>query len=320
MSNIKSLRNIDNKFTPEYAIEIFNLKKKYRLKGKNKEIIALENINLKIKNGEIFGLLGPNGAGKTTMISILTTLIQPTSGYATVLGYNILKQSKMIKRKIGLMLGGEMIYYRLTGYKNLKFFSKLYDVQNYKTKINDIAEKLNLSNWLNQYVEYYSSGMKVKLALARVLLIEPEILFLDEPMLGLDPNIVNDLIDLLLNMKKTIFLTSHKMDIVQKLCDRIGFIKEGKIIKVDTQDNFKKLLKDRIKFQIQVKAQKKELIQTLNSSDFIFDVSNINESIFFSIIDQDFYPKLFKILQNFQISQFNEIEPSLDDVFIKFSS
>ncbi|MFX1388574.1 MAG: ATP-binding cassette domain-containing protein [Promethearchaeota archaeon] len=303
----------------KYDIEIFNLTKKYSLKGKGKKITALNNINLKIKKGEIFGLLGPNGAGKTTMVSILTTLIQPTSGYATILGYNILKQPKLIKRKIGLMLGGEMIYYRLTGYNNLKFFCKLYNIKDYKLKINKLAEKFNLTQWLNQYVEYYSTGMKVKLALARVLLVDPQILFLDEPMLGLDPNIIEELIEILINMKKTIFLTSHQMYIVQKLCDRIGFLREGEIIKVDSQQNFKKLLQDEIKFQMKVKEEKKQLIAKLSSMDFINNVESKEENIYFSIINQKFYPKLFNVLKNFQIMQFNELEPSLNDIFIRLS-
>jgi ABC-2 type transport system ATP-binding protein len=304
----------------KYDIEMFNLTKDYLLKGKGRKITALNNINLKIKKGEIFGLLGPNGAGKTTMVSILTTLIQPTSGYATVLGYNILKQPKLIKRKIGLMLGGEMIYYRLTGYNNLKFFCKLYNIKDFKLKINKLAEQFNLTQWLNQYVEYYSTGMKVKLALVRVLLVEPKILFLDEPMLGLDPNIIEELIEILINMKKTIFLTSHQMYIVQKLCDRIGFLREGEILKVDSQQNFKKLLQDEIKFQMKVKYEKKQLITKLSSVDFINNVESKEDNIFFSIINQKFYPKLFNILQNFQIMQFNELEPSLNDIFIRLST
>ena len=163
----------------KYDIEIFNMSKVYDLKGKGKSIAALKNINLKVNSGEIFGLLGPNGAGKTTLVSILTTLIQPTSGYAIILGHNILKDAWFVKENVGLMLGGEMIYHRLTGYKNLKFYCKLYGIKDYQSKIKNLAEIFDLTEWLNQYVGKYSKGMKLKLALARILLIEPKILFLD---------------------------------------------------------------------------------------------------------------------------------------------
>ncbi|MFW9895924.1 MAG: ABC transporter ATP-binding protein [Candidatus Thorarchaeota archaeon] len=222
-----------------YDIEIFNLSKDYKLKGKGNKIQALNNINLKIKKGEIFGLLGPNGAGKTTMVSILVTLLQPTSGYAMILGHNLLKEPWYVRENVGVMFGSEMIYHRLTGYKNLKFFCKLYGINNYREKINELTELFNIKNWLKEYVGNYSKGMKLKLALTRVLLIDPKILFLDEPMLGLDPKSVKDVIEILKSLNKTILLTSHQMDIVQRICDKIAFLKQGTIVKVDT----KKILK-----------------------------------------------------------------------------
>ena len=316
----KDYRKIGESSSSLYDIEIFNLTKKYKIRGKNKEITALKNVNLKVKKGEIFGLLGPNGAGKTTMISILTTLIQPTSGYAILLGHNILKEPKVIKRQIGLMLGGEMIYYRLTGYRNLKFFCKLYSIKDYKARINDLTEKLNISNWLNQYVENYSKGMKVKLALARVLLIDPDILFLDEPMLGLDPNIINDIIEILLDLNKTIFLTSLQMDIVQRLCNRIAFLKDGEILMIDTQEEFKKLIAEKINFRIKIEKNKEELLNTLSTSEFIINVMEHNDIISFSLKNESYHSNLFKILQKYPISEFNKIEPNLNDVFVKLSS
>ncbi len=303
----------------KYDIEIVNLTKVYKLRAELKEITALNKINLKVKKGEIFGLLGPNGAGKTTMVSILTTIIQPTNGYAKVLGYNILKNPGAIKEKIGLMLGGDMIYYRITGYRNLKYFCKLYGIKDFKTKIDEIVEKLDLKKWINQYVEKYSKGMKLKLALARVLIINPKILFLDEPMLGLDPSSVQTMIDILLDFKKTIFLTSHQMNIVEKICDRIAFLNKGNILKVDTQDNFKKILSDKIKIKLKIKNGKDALLKCLKSLDFISKIEDINEDIFFIIESEEFYPELLKNIKDFTIIQFNQIEPSLDEIFINLS-
>ena len=309
-----------NAHSNKYDIEVFNLTKIYQIKGKSNFITALNKVNLKVKRGEILGLLGPNGAGKTTIVSILTTLIQPTSGYANILGNNILKQPWIVKENVGLMFGSEMIYHRLTGYRNLKFFCKLYGIKNYKAKINDLADKLNLSKWINQYVEYYSKGMKLKLALARVLLIEPKILFLDEPMLGLDPKSIKDVINILKNLQITIFLTSHQMDVVQKLCDRIAFLKEGKILKVDTHENFKKMIYDKILIQLEVSKDKNLLIDSLNRLDFIEDINQKKNKINFFINNERNYPKLLNFLKDFPIIHINEIKPSLDDVFIKLAS
>ncbi len=243
----------------EYDIEIINLSKDFRLKN-NKIVHALRDVNLKVKKGEILGLLGPNGAGKTTMVSILSTLAQPTSGTAKILGYDIIKQTHSVKMSIGLMFGPEMIYHRLTGYRNLKYYSKLYGITDYKKRIKELAERFNLADWLDQYVDKYSRGMQLKLALARILLIRPNILFMDEPLLGLDPKSVLELIEVLKNLKQTIILTSHQMNIVEKLCHRIAFLKEGRIIKVDTKENYKEFLRKTIKYSIKISKRIIELV------------------------------------------------------------
>ncbi|MFX0000775.1 MAG: ATP-binding cassette domain-containing protein [Candidatus Hodarchaeota archaeon] len=321
MKKVNTLIETSYDSSSEYDIEIFNLSKHYKIRGKNnRHIIALNNVNLKVKKGEIFGLLGPNGAGKTTMVSILTTLIQPTSGYATILEHNILKNPWFIKNNVGLMLGGTMIYYRMTGYRNLKFFCNLYGIKNFKSKIKEIAENVNLTDWLDQYVEHYSTGMKVKLALARVMLIDPKILFLDEPMVGLDPNSVREMIEIILGLNKTIFLTSHQMNIVERLCDRIAFLKQGEILKVDNQENFKRILKEKINIRIQVRDNKDKLMKCLNSLEFTENVEDAGEFIYFSVLNEKYYQELFDFLKDYPIIQFNEIQPSLSDVFVKLSS
>jgi len=304
-----------------YVIETFNLTKRYKLRGKAEKLTALNSINLKVKEGEIFGLLGPNGAGKTTLVSILTTLLQPTEGYAKVLGRNILKEQYFIKKNVGLMLGSDMIYYRLTGYRNLKFFCKIYNINDYEKKIKDMVEILGLTSKLNQLVETYSSGMKVKLALARILLIDPKILFLDEPMLGLDPKISKSIVDILMKLNKTIFLTSHQMNIVESLCDRIAFLKEGKIIKVDSKENFKNLIRGETKIQINVsESRKNDLVKTLNNLEFVDNLEVEKENINFSLRSKSNYPNLFEVINKFPITKFKEIETDLEDVFIKLSN
>ncbi len=304
------------------VIETFDLTKAYKLKTGGK-ILALDNINISINEGEIFGLLGPNGAGKTTLVSILSTLLQPTSGSAEIYGLDISKHgnAKKIKHKIGLMLGAEMIYFRMTGMDNLKFFSRIYRIKNSSQKIKDITTNLGIYNKLGEYVSSYSRGQKLRIALARVLLIEPEILFLDEPLLGLDPKTTRDLISILLKLNKTILLTSHQMHIVEQLCERIAFLNKGKVIKIDTQENYKKLISEfiRISFDIFEKDKKSELEKELNSLNYVKSISKRKDGFLITILDYKYYPDLLTNLGKYPVQRVQEIEPTLDDVFVEFS-
>ena len=298
-------------------IETFDLTKKFKLKGKKKEITALDNVNLSIKEGEIFGLLGPNGAGKTTLIHILTTIKQPTSGYATIDGVNILKNPKQTKGKIALMLGSSMLYYRITGYDNLKFFCKIYNVPNYQEKINNMAKEFGLEKWLNQYVEHFSSGMKMKLALCRTLLLDREVLFLDEPTLGLDVKIISFIIDKIKESKKTIFLTSHDMNVVEKLCDRVAFIDKGKIIKIGTKDDINKMMQKEIKIDVAINGSKNQLKNELNRLEFVEEITGINGGFTICLKNRECYKDLLLVLGKYNILKVREQELSLEDLFLK---
>jgi len=299
-------------------IETFGLSKIYHLKGKDKNIKALENVNISIKKGEIFGILGPNGAGKTTFIQILTTLLHPTSGYAIIDGYHLIKDAKKVKSKVALMLESDMLYHRITAHDNLKFFCKLYRVPNHEQKIYEMTKLLGIENWLDQYVEHLSSGMKMKLALARTLLLERDILFLDEPTLGLDVKTINLFIDIIKNLESTVIFTSHDLSVVEKLCDRIAFINEGKIIKIGTQDEIKNLAGSEIKVEISLARKKQELISELHSHNFITDVSDQRKNgILIRLKERTYYKDLLSLLSNYEIMKIKEVEPSLEDLFLK---
>ena len=299
-------------------IETFDLSKIYHLKGKNKNIKALEDVNISIKKGEIFGILGPNGAGKTTLIQILTTLLHPTSGYALIDGYHLIKDAKKVKSKVALMLESDMLYHRITAYDNLKFFSKLYRVPNYEQKIHEMTKSLGIEDWLDQYVEHLSSGMKMKLALARTLLLERDILFLDEPTLGLDVKSVNLFIDIIKNVESTVIFTSHDLSVVEKLCDRIAFINEGKILKIGTQEEIKNLVGSEIKVEIYLACKKQELISELQSHNFITDVSDQQmNGILVYLKERTYYKDLLSLLSNYEILKIKEVETSLEDLFLK---
>lgn len=303
---------------PDTLIETFNLSKTYYLKGKERIIKALDNVNLTIKKGEIFGLLGPNGAGKTTLIQILTTLLRPTSGYALIDGYHLLKDPISIKAKVALMLESDMLYYRIKAYDNLKFFCKLYDVQNYKQKINQMAKRLGIENWLDQLVEKLSSGMKMKLALCRTLLIERDILFLDEPTLGMDVNTIALFVDIIRNFKGTIILASHDLSVVEKLCDRIAFINQGKIINIGTQDEVKELIESDINIEISLRQQKQELLSDLQKQDFIIEITEPRKDLVrIRLKERSNYRPLLELLSNYEIMKIKEVETSLEKLFLK---
>ena len=301
-------------------IEIFDLTKIFKLKGQKKGIFALNNVNLEIMEGEIFGLLGPNGAGKTTMVKILTTLLQPTSGYAVIDGHHLLRESIAVKKRVGLMLGKSMLYYRITGFNNLKFFCKIYDIPDYETKIFNIAREFELDKWLNQYVENYSLGMKIKLALCRTLLLDSKILFLDEPTLSLDVNSTLLVIDKLKELNKTIFLTSHNMNVVDKLCNRIAFINKGEILKVGTKEDLKKFGQFEVKIIIEIDNKKNQLKQELAKEDFIGEIIDSNNSLIITLNDRKHYTELFLILSKYHsIKKIREQEPSLENLFLKIT-
>jgi ABC-type multidrug transport system ATPase subunit len=220
-------------------IQINNLTKIFKVKKKGHGVVgnlffpryeifkAVDDVSFNINKGEILGLLGPNGAGKTTIINILSGLLQPTSGSALINGKTAEKQQE----KIGLVLGPTMIYNRITGYDNLNYYARLYGVKDIDSRIDELCKQLSIKSWLDEYVEHYSTGMKVKLTLARALVHDPEILILDEPTLGLDVRISNEIRKKLPTLNKTILLTTHYIEEAKMLSDRIIILKKGKIAK-----------------------------------------------------------------------------------------
>lgn len=231
-------------------IEVHQVKRQYITKKgkwkKTKTIVeAVKGISFTVKHGEIFGLLGPNGAGKTTTIKMLTTMLIPSSGTINVLGYDVEQDYKPLRSKINFILGGERnLYWRLSAYDNLAYFADLYKIPRevQKEKIPALLKLVELEEASDRLVETFSKGMKQRLQIARGLLNEPEILFLDEPSIGLDPVSARKLRQILKQLNEqgtTILLTTHYMYEADELCDRIAFINKGEIVMIDTPANIK---------------------------------------------------------------------------------
>ncbi len=230
-------------------VEVKNLSRTYNSTtgiSKSKTIDALKSISFTIKKGEIFGLLGPNGAGKTTTIKILTTLLAPSYGEARVLGYNCFGDESKIRPKINFVFGGERsLYWRLSAYDNLQYFGDLYRIPSkiLRERIPLLIRLVGLEGREHERVESYSKGMKQRLQIARGLINDPEILFLDEPTIGLDPVGAKDLRNIILSLKKqnkTVLLTTHYMYEADELCDRIAIIDHGELLDIDTSLELKR--------------------------------------------------------------------------------
>ncbi|MFZ1898117.1 ATP-binding cassette domain-containing protein, partial [Methanoregula sp.] len=225
-----------------HVIETKNLTKTYS------SLTAVDNLDLKIEKGEVFGLLGPNGAGKSTTLLMLTTLIPPTSGTALVNGFDIIRQPDQVRKSIGIVFQDPSSDETLTGYENLKLHGLLYDMDARlrEERIVEVLHLVDLTNRKDDMVKKYSGGMRRRLELARGLMHHPEILFLDEPTLGLDPQTrehIWEYIKKLATEKNiTIIITTHYMDEADRLCDRLAIIDRGKVAVLGPPDLLKKEL------------------------------------------------------------------------------
>ncbi len=215
-------------------------------KPKRPPVTALHGVDLEVPRGELFGLLGPNGAGKTTLVKILSTLLLPTEGEAHLSGHNVRSDAQAIRRKVGVVLGGERaLYWRLTARENLWYFSQLYDIpaNEAHTAVDRVLAEVNLSDRADDRVETYSKGMKQRLHIARGLLTDPEILLLDEPTIGLDPHAARSLRALVRKLvdehQRTVVLTTHYLYEADELCDRAAILHKGKIVALDTPAQLK---------------------------------------------------------------------------------
>ena len=233
----------------ETAVECTNVRRVFTsrtLGGKRREVVALNDLTFAVQRGIIFGLLGPNGAGKTTTIRILTTLLTPSSGQARVKGFDVVKEASKVRKQIGLILGGERgLYGRLTGEENMKYSAAINHLSRdtAQKRIAELIRMVGLDLAGDRPVEQYSRGMRQRLHVARGLLTDPEIMFMDEPTIGLDPEGAQELrrlIPELAHQGKTVLLTTHYMLEADELCDQIAIINKGGIVASGTPSEIKR--------------------------------------------------------------------------------
>jgi ABC-2 type transport system ATP-binding protein len=232
------------------VIEAIELRRTYRtttgvIRRKPLEVEAVRGVSFAVEHGELFGLLGPNGAGKTTTIKMLITLLLPTSGQARVLGHDVVKDARDVRKRIGYVFGGDRgLYERLSALDNLRYFAELYGVSGkaQRLRIDEVLELVGLKGREKERVEGYSRGMRQRLHIARGILHDPEVVFLDEPTIGVDPVGARDLrqtIADLVTSGKTVLLTTHYMFEADALCDRIAVIANGRIVGEGTPTELK---------------------------------------------------------------------------------
>ncbi|GAB4073845.1 ABC transporter ATP-binding protein [Barrientosiimonas marina] len=220
------------------ALELTNLAKSYRKHQ------AVQDLNLAVQKGELFGFLGPNGAGKTTTIKMLTGLLEPTNGSAEISGIDIWQHPLKAKEKLAYVPDQPNLYPKLTGWDYLEFVASVFQLQKdwFQERANELLASFNLTEQANDLIESYSHGMKQKIALCGALIHEPDVLFMDEPTVGLDPKSARTLKNLLQQLcasGMTVFLSTHILEIAEEMCDRVGIIYEGEVIALGTMDELR---------------------------------------------------------------------------------
>jgi ABC-2 type transport system ATP-binding protein len=302
-------------------IETKNLTKEFN------GLMAVDHISFNVKRGEIFGLLGPNGAGKTTTIRMLSTLTKPTEGTATVGGYDVVNNDNEVRKLIGLVSEKIIMYDRLTAKENLWFFGRLYNIpkESLQKRIDELLGLVQLSKWKDSQVGTFSSGMRQRINVIRAMLNTPEVLLLDEPTLGLDPQSSVEVRGFVKKINKenktTIILTTHMMVEADMLCDRIGIIDHGRIVALDTSENLKKLVSgaDTTVLQLEIANLTANMVSLIKSLECVSSVSHDNSThIKVHASGDEAFDTIIDAIraEKGKVNSVKNLEPTLEDVFL----
>jgi len=315
------------------AIEVENLRRVYRttvgvVRRRAKEVLAVDDLSFEVAAGELFGLLGPNGAGKTTMVKMLTTLLIPTAGTARVMGLDVVRDADRLRGRIGFIFGGERgLYWRLSGIDNLRYFASLYHVDPAvsKQRIPYLLQLVGLGDRGPEKVEGYSRGMKQRLHIARTLLHDPPLLFLDEPTIGLDPVGAREIRQVVRDLQaadKTILLTTHYMFEADALCQRVAVINHGRLVALDTPQGLKRLVRDQAVIEVELFGVPPEVVERIRREPYVEAVSVEDQEQRQLLLVQssrgaEAVQDVLDQLRDLRVGKVTVREPTLEDAYVR---
>jgi ABC-2 type transport system ATP-binding protein len=304
------------------AIRVHDVRRIYKAKGGEPETVALDSMNMDVEEGEVRGLLGPNGAGKTTLVKILSTVLLPTSGTASVLGHDVQSAAARVRPLIGIVFGGDRgLYWNLTGRQNLQYWAALYNVPPAETdrRIDVLLARVGMTARADSLVETYSRGMKQRLHLARGLVGNARVLFLDEPTLGMDPLAAREFRALVKDLRsegRTILLTTHDMAEAEAVCDRVALIDHGRVLAVETPRTLSRLIAkyERVDFE----WHSDSLTEQIQRVDGVSSVSQLEESTHFRVelCDDSAAKRVLEFLVREGVTSIRTSRPTLEEVYV----
>jgi ABC-2 type transport system ATP-binding protein len=314
------------------VIEAIDLRRTYRtttgvVRRKPLDVEAVKGVSFSVEQGELFGLLGPNGAGKTTTIKMLITLLLPTSGQARVLGHDVVEDARLIRQRIGYVFGGDRgLYERLSALDNLRYFAELYGVsgKEQRRRIDEVLELVGLKGRESERVEGYSRGMRQRLHIARGILHDPEVVFLDEPTIGVDPVGARELrttIAGLVESGKTVLLTTHYMFEADALCDRIAVIAKGEIVGEGTPAALKAGVVEGRVTEIEAFGVDDPILERLRAIDGVRSVTvEARDPAQLIVIqteaEREVTAPLLAELEGIEVGRVSSREPTLEDAYV----
>ncbi len=301
-----------------YAVRVDKLSKRYR------EVVAVDDISFAVREGEVYGLLGPNGAGKTTTLHILATILKPSSGSAYVAGYDVVEEPDKVRKKIGMVFQDPTLDDQLTAYDNMYIHGRLYGLKGgaLKSKISELLDFVGLKDFAHRQVKYFSGGMKRRLEIARSLLHEPRVLFLDEPTIGLDPQTRIRIWDYIMRVRKeknvTVLLTTHYMDEAEELCDRIAIMDKGKVVAEGTAESLKSLIGSEVIYLRFGRGS--HIPRRCLEAEFVIKCNMVGDNLMEVIVKDapTAIPKLLELIseEGVEVSEISYRRPTLNEVFI----
>ena len=315
------------------AIECIALNRTYTsgFPGRQQSVAALDSVDLQIPEGVVFGLLGPNGAGKTTMVRILATLLAPTAGTAKVLELDVMKETSQVRQVIGLVLGGERgLYGRLSGRENLQYFGAINRLspKEADSRADELLEHLGLKDAAKTTVDRYSRGMKQRLHIARGLMTDPKVIFLDEPTLGLDPagaQYFRGLVSDLARSGKTILLTTHYMLEADLLCQELAIINRGQIIAQGTPQAIKGSFSKISVVEATIRSVSDKVMQDIESLDVVDGVTAVSDGPYRKVIARVRHPEgavdaIVSVVGKEDVEAVVHREPTLEEAYLSILS